>query len=203
MSAEPIPYLSPEEYLALERAAETRSEYYGGQMFAMAGGTKAHNLVAGNLVAELRSHLRGTRYRPYVHSMRVKIGAAGAYTYPDVVVAHAPTCFEDEHQDTLLNPVMIAEISFGAKEHYLRWRKFEHYRRVDSLREYVLIAQDRCYVEVYTRQPDGESWLFRDILDIHGSLNLESLGCSVPLSEIYLDVEFPDPGATGDSLESP
>ncbi len=202
MSAEPIPYLSPEEYLALERAAEIRSEYVDGQMCGIAGDSAAHNLVAGNLGAELRAALRGKPCRPYVENMRVKVSASGRYTYPDVLVVCGEE-FEDEHQDTLLNPVVIAEVLSESTEKYDHTGKFELYRKLESLKEYVLIAQDRCYVEVYTRQPDGESWLFRDIQDIHATLNLESVGCSVPLSEIYFDVELPEPGATGDSPESP
>jgi len=183
------PRLTPEEYLDLERRATHRSEYVDGRIYAMAGASRAHNLVVGNTFSELRAQLRGRPCEAYVNDMRVKVSRTGLYTYPDVVALCGEPRFEDARVDTLLNPGVIVEVLSESTEGYDRGEKFAHYRRLESLQEYVLIAQDRARVEHYARS--GEHWMLTEISDPEGVLTLASVGCAVPLREIYDRVEFP------------
>jgi Uma2 family endonuclease len=183
------PRSTPEEYLVRERKAQYRSEYVGGRAYAMAGASRAHNLVAGNVFAELRAQLRGRPCEAYVSDMRVKVSRTGLYTYPDVVAVCGEPRFEDGHVDTLLNPTLIVEVLSESAEGYDRGEKFSHYRRLESLREYVLVAQDRMRVEHYAWQ--GEHWMLTEISDPDGVLALPSLDCTVSIHGIYERVEFP------------
>lgn len=185
--------LSPEEYLACERRAAFKSEFYEGQMFAMAGASRAHNLLAGAFFAQLYNRLpRTSRCEAYVSDMRVKIPATGLYTYPDVSAACPPE-FEDAHGDTLVNPVVIVEVLSDSTEAYDRGRKFEHYRRLPSLREYLLVSQRERHVDHYVRQDDG-TWLLREVAGADAVLTLAALGCELPLAALYERVELPESG---------
>jgi Uma2 family endonuclease len=190
MSAVPKPYLTPQEYLARERRAETKSEYLRGGVFAMSGASRKHNLVATNVAAELRQQLRDRECEVYQSDMRVKISSTGLYTYPDVTVVCGEPEFEDEEVDTLLNPKVIVEVLSPSTADYDRGGKFTHYRRLPSLREYVLISQDRPLVEHYVRQGQDE-WLLTENSSLEEILVLPSLQCRLPLSEVYLKVRFP------------
>jgi Uma2 family endonuclease len=180
---------TPEEYLAFERKAECRSEYINGGIFAMAGASEEHNLIAGNVFAALHGQFRGRPCRAYVSDMRVKVSDTGLYTYPDVVAVCGERRFEDVKGDTLLNPTLIVEVLSESTEAYDRGDKFAHYLRLESLQEYVMIAQNKARVEHYVRQ--GEHWLFAESRDLEGTLQLVSVDCSVPLREIYDQVDFP------------
>lgn len=186
------PRSTPEEYLVRERKAQYRSEYVDGRAYAMAGASRAHNLVAGNVFAELRAQLRGRPCEAYVSDMRVKVSHTGLYTYPDVVAVCGEPRFEDGHVDTLLNPTLIVEVLSESTEGYDRGEKFSHYRRLESMREYVLVAQDRVRVEHFARQ--GEHWMLAEISDPDGVLALPSLDCTVSVRGIYERVEFPNAG---------
>jgi Uma2 family endonuclease len=196
MSAEAIPYVTPQEYLSIERAAEYRSEYFEGQMFAMSGAKRPHNLITTNLVWALKGRLRGGPCEVYPGAMRVKVRATGLYTYPDVVVACGEREFEDEDEDTLFNPTAVFEVLSPTTEAYDRGGKFAHYRMVDSLQVYVLVAQNHCMVERFARQANG-GWGFAALASLEESLELGALGCSLPLAEIYdgvgLDAGQPTP----------
>lgn len=183
------PYLTPEEYLAIERAAEYKSEYYGGEMFALAGASRRHNLVIGNLVFALNARLGSSSCEVYTSDMRVKVNELGKYTYPDVVVACGEPQFEDTDQDTLLNPTVIVEVLSESTEAYDRGRKFEHYRTIEALREYILVAQDRYRIEQYIRQDDGR-WIFTEIAGPDSTLVLAAIGCEIPFVEIYNKVQL-------------
>jgi Uma2 family endonuclease len=185
------PRLTPEEYLALERQAKHRSEYVNGRVCAMAGASRAHNLIVGNTFSELRAQLRGRPCEAYVNDMRVKVSPTGLYTYPDVVALCGEPRFEDTQMDTLLNPNVIIEVLSDSTEGYDRGEKFAHYRRLQSLQEYVLIAQDKARVEHYARA--GEHWMLTEVSSLEGVLTLASVGCAIPLHEIYERVEFPSP----------
>lgn len=161
MSSLPKARFTPQQYLALERAAETKSEFFNGEIFAMAGASREHNLIATNVVRELSAQLKGRPCETYPGDMRVKVSETGLYTYPDVVVVCGEPRFEDEHGDTLLNPTLVVEVLSPSTEAYDRGEKSSHYRRLASLAEYVLIAQDRCHVERYARRPDG-LWLLAE-----------------------------------------
>jgi Uma2 family endonuclease len=149
--------LTEAEYLEIERTAEWKSEFFNGEMFAMAGATPEHVLIAGNVAAELRLQLRGRPCRVYPVDLRVKVSDTGLYTYPDVVVVCGEPRFDELRGDTLLNPTLIVEVLSSSTEAYDRGDKFAHYRRLDSLQEYVLVAQDRCRIERFLRQKEGRS----------------------------------------------
>jgi Uma2 family endonuclease len=180
---------TPEQYLALERKAAVKSEYLNGHIVAMAGTSRPHNLIAGNLHGEIRSQLRDRPCESYVSDMRVNITPTGLYTYPDVVAVCDEPRFLDGELDTLLNPTVIVEVLSPSTEAYDRGLKFAHYRRLASLREYVLVAQDRVLVERYTRQ--GEEWLLTAWSGLEDTLRLASIDCAVALREIYAKVQFP------------
>jgi Uma2 family endonuclease len=185
---------TPQEYLALERKSETRNEYYNGEIFAMSGASREHNLIAGNLFRDIGNQLEDRPCETYMNDMRVLIEATGLYTYPDVVVVCGEPRFQDREVDTLLNPAVIVEVLSPSTEAYDRGDMFRHYSRIDSLREFVLISQDRMMVERYTRQ--GNDWVLSDMTDPDQVLKLESIGCQIPLGRIYAKIKFPEPGAT-------
>ena len=182
------PLYTSTEYLALERQAEGRSEFIHGEMYAMGGASLAHNTIALNVAALILGHLRGRPCRVFSSEMRVKISETGAYVYPDVVVACGEIQFEDAELDTLLNPTVVIEVLSPSTEAFDRGAKFGHYRRLASLQEYVLIAQDRLSVERFLRQ--GDVWLLAESAELDGVIHLPSIGCALPLSVVYERVEF-------------
>jgi Uma2 family endonuclease len=188
MSAVPKPDLTPEEYLAIERKAETKHEFYRGEMFAMVGGSRPHNQITVNIGGELRNRLRDGDCIVYSSDQRVKVSAAGLYTYPDVTVQCSHPEFEDEQEDTLLNPLVLFEVLSPSTADYDRGGKFALYRQLPSLQQYVLVSQDRTAVEHYVRETDH--WLFSELTGQEAVLPLPSLQCDLPLAEIYLKVQF-------------
>jgi Uma2 family endonuclease len=180
--------ITPEEYLEQERKAETKSEYYAGQVYVFAGASERHNLIVGNTFAALHAQLRRRPCKAYPSDMRVKVSSAGLYTYPDVVVVCGRAEFEDEENDTLLNPTVIIEVLSKTTEAYDRGRKFEQYRRLPSLADYLLIAQDQAKIEHYTRQSENE-WLLSETRGPHDSIQIASIQCTLALDEVYEKVE--------------
>lgn len=189
MSSQAQQRYTPEEYLALERQAQYKSEYYAGDIFAMAGASRWHNLIVTNVIRELSLQLKGRPCTTYPSDMRVKISPTGLYTYPDVTVVCGAAQFEDTQQDTLLNPTLIVEVLSESTEAYDRGGKFAHYRKLDSLQEYVLIAQTKPHIEHYVRQPDNR-WLLADADSVHDSLHLPSIDCHLALAEVYDKVDI-------------
>ena len=181
--------LSAEEYLHIERAAEWKSEFADGEMFAMSGASPRHVLITANLVRELGNLLRQGPCSTYAADLRVSTDRHRHYTYPDVVVACEPLQYVDEHRDTITNPVLIAEVLSDSTEKYDRGAKFERYRAIPTLADYLLVAQDRVHVELYTRQPNA-AWILREWNDAGAKIEIASLGCSVAISEIYAKVTF-------------
>lgn len=184
MSALPQRKLTQEDYLAIERKAEFKSEYYKGEMFAMAGATRAHVVICDNLTTIFHIRMRGRPCQSFSSEMRVKAEEAGLYTYPDISVACEDINFEDEELDILTNPVVLIEILSKSTEGYDRGKKFELYRKLKSLREYVMIAQDRPHVEVFKRN-DGDQWTLSETDDLTGSIELKSIECTLSLADIY------------------
>ncbi|HYW12131.1 MAG TPA: Uma2 family endonuclease [Longimicrobium sp.] len=174
---------SPEEYLAMERGAETRSEYIDGRIVALAGAQRPHIVIVANLVRELGVSLLETPCEIYPTEMKVKIEASGRYVYPDLCVSCDPA-FEDGTADVLLNPLLIVEVLSDSTESYDRGEKFFHYRRIASLREYVLVNQKRCLVERYVRE--GDFWRFTSLDDLDATLVLTSMDVEIPLRRIYI-----------------
>jgi Uma2 family endonuclease len=189
MSLQPKTCLTSDQYLAIERDAEYKSEFYQGEMFAMAGASEQHNLIATNITGELRGLLKGKPYKNYSSDMRVKVGPTGMFTYPDVVVVCGEAHFDDQHKDTLTNPTVLIEILSKSTEAYDRGEKFAQYRRLDSLKEYLLVAQDRYHIERFTRQANGQ-WLLSEAMGPDGVIQLESIECTLALAEVYDKVEF-------------
>lgn len=189
MSLQPKPRLTPEDYLALERSVDFKSEYFNGEIFAMTGASESHNTIAVNVSSEIRQQLKKHPCKVYANDMRVKVDPTGLYTYPDVVVTCGKAQFDDTHLDTLLNPILIVEVLSDSTEAYDRGRKFEHYRKLDSLVEYVLIAQNRPHIESYRRQAD-QQWLLRECSELDGTLRLLSIDCDLALAEVYDKVEL-------------
>jgi Uma2 family endonuclease len=152
------PYLTPEEYLALERQVETKSEYWGGEVYALAGASTNHTIIGANTLAELVMQLKGRPCTAHTNDLRIKVTRAGLYTYSDVVVVCGKAEFEDRSEDTLLNPTVLIEVLSPSTEAYDRGTKFEFYRTLESLYDYLLISQSKPIIEHFTRQPD-DRWL--------------------------------------------
>jgi Uma2 family endonuclease len=184
MSKQIKPYITPEEYLAVERSSEGKSEYLNGEIFAMTGASRRHNLIATNLVVSLGNQLKGRPCEIYVSEMRVKVNEIGLYTYPDVAVVCGEPQLEDKYVDTLLNPTVLIEILSTSTERYDRIAKSDYYRRLESLAEYLLVAQKQYRVEQYTRQSDGD-WILTETDSLDGIVDLQSIKCLLPLREVY------------------
>jgi Uma2 family endonuclease len=181
--------LSEAEYLALERTAEFKSEFLGGELFAMAGGTLQHSLIATNLAGEFRNRLKGGRCLPFNSDLRIKVAPSGLLTYPDLSVICGPAEFVPGTNDTVLNPTVLVEVLSDSTEAYDRGTKFEHYRQIASLREYLLVNQKRPRIEQFIRQLDGR-WLLNEADGLDRSLDLPSLQISIALAEIFANVSF-------------
>jgi Uma2 family endonuclease len=192
MSQQIIPYINPDEYLRLERQSEHKSEYVNGEIFAMTGASRKHNLVAGNIFGELRQQLKDRPCEAYMGDMRVKVTATGLYTYPDVVVVCGEPKFEDAYVDTLLNPTLLVEVLSQSTERYDRIAKSSYYRTLDSLAEHLLVAQDEVRLEQYVKQANGQ-WLLFEISSIDKVVELPSLGCTLALRDVYDKVSLDKP----------
>lgn len=189
MSTQPRHRYSPAEYLELDREADYKSEFLNGEIFAMGGASARHALIVVNASSELRSQLRERPCTVYSTDLRVRASEHGLWAYPDVVVICGEPKFVDEAFDTVENPILIVEVLSPSTKNYDRGEKFEHYRKLESLREYVLIAQDKPLVEHYVKQQDG-TWVFSEAAGVTAAIELPSIGCSLALSELYAKVEF-------------
>jgi len=193
MSAVPKPkLLTPEEYLAIEEKAEFKSEYYQGEMFAMAGASKDHNLLNENLSGELHAKLKGSGCRSMSRDQRLRVNPTGLYTYPDLVIVCGPRLYDPRNKDTLLNPNVVFEILSPSTEAYDRGSKFRQYQQVASIREIVLVSQDAMVVDVFERQAD-DRWMLTTFAGADASMKLATVPVIVPLADIYRDVEFAFP----------
>ena len=191
MATNSKPFLSPEEYLEMERRAETKSEYWRGQMYAMSGATRNHVRITTNLIAALHQRLRGTKCNVYGPDLRVHVPATGLCTYPDVIVTCGEEKFLDVHFDTLENPLVIIEVLSDSTQNYDRGGKFFNYRSLASLAEYLTVAQDEPLVEHFVRQHEG--WLLIEHRDPLAGFALVSLPeIELPLAEVYENVEWPE-----------
>jgi Uma2 family endonuclease len=190
MSTVPKPRYTPEEYLARERHAPTKSEFYRGEIFATAGATREYILIVGNLSHVLNQQLRDRPCEGYSADMRVKVSATGLYTYPDLTVVCGEPRFEDDQFDILLNPTVLIEVLSDSTEAYDRGTKASQYRQLPSLRELVLVAQDRPHLERHQRQSDGR-WVLADSRSLADTMPLDSIEVELPLAEIYRRIDFP------------
>jgi Uma2 family endonuclease len=189
MAAQPRVYLTVAEYLARERVGDTKHEFFAGQVYALAGGSEQHNLIAGNVLASLHAQVRKRSCTVYPSDMRLKIPRTNLYTYADVSVVCGQAQFEDAQRDILLNPSVIIEVLSPSTENYDRGKKFQNYRTLDSAREYLLIAQDTHHIEHYIRQPDNQ-WLLSEADTLDATIELPTISCTLALADVYEKVTF-------------
>ena len=183
-------YITPEEYLTAERRAEYKSEYISGEIFAMSGASNAHNLITLDIATELNIQLRQRGCFVYSSNMRVKTKPAGSYFYPDVAVVCDKPRFEDNVFDTLLNPILIVEVLSPSTEAFDKGEKFAHYQELASLREYILVSQDRMRVEHH--RLIETHWVGKTFEAPEDVLKFNSIECELPLKDIYTRVSFSD-----------
>jgi len=186
MPAQQNIHITTEEYLRTERESDTKSEYLNGDIFSMAGASRAHNQITSNLVVALAGKLSDRPCSVYVSDMKVrtKTRETSKYSYPDVVVTCADESFEDDNSDVLLNPLVIIEVLSESTEAYDRGLKFFHYQLIPSLRDYLLVTQDYCRVEHYQRRDDNQ-WVYSEYHDLEDEVQIATLDCSVSTAEIY------------------
>ena len=189
MATVPATYISPEEYLERERKAETRSEYVRGEIFAMAGASVRHGRIVSNLVSTLGAALRDGHCEVFSTDLRLSIAAGAMYTYPDVMVICGDPAVVDKHRDMITNPVVIIEVLSDSTKNYDRGQKFQYYRMLPSLKEYLTVAQDELHVERFTRQQNGQ-WLLTEFNEISEKVDLESIGAALGAADIYRRVDF-------------
>jgi Uma2 family endonuclease len=191
MASNPLTRVTEEEYLAIDRAAEVRSEFFDGEMFAMSGGSMRHAQLQANLHGELYVALRGKDCRAFTSDFRVRVSPGSMYAYPDVTVVCGKPILADERQDILLNPAVIFEVLSPSTEQYDRGVKFQRYRAIESLKDYILVNQDEIRIEQYTRR-DANTWTLHDYQRPEEELRIDSIGVSLALARIYDRIEMPN-----------
>ena len=182
--------MTAQEYLARERQAAFKSEFYRGEIFAMAGGSPMHSLIAANFSREAGNGFKGSRCNVFNSDLRVRVSPSGLYTYPDASIICGELEFDDNHQDTVTNPTILVEVLSDSTEKYDRGTKSTLYRQIPSLKELILISQNEAYVGCFVRQDRG-GWLLHEVLDLSGTIEFSSMHISIALSEIYRGVTFP------------
>lgn len=198
MSALPQKKWTAEEYLEYERASQERHEFVDGDVYSMTGASENHNLIVANVITILNLQLRSRPCRVYPSDMRVQISASYDFHYPDITILCGQPQFAGQKRDNLLNPTVIVEVLSPSTEQYDRGRKFQNYRTLESLREYILVAQDAQRIEHYVRQEDGQ-WLFSDTVGGEAVVELPSIQCRLPLNEVYDKVTFEEADSSAPS----
>jgi Uma2 family endonuclease len=192
------PYLSPQEYYRIERDAEWKSEYFDGEMFAMAGGSPMRSLTKANVIRALGNALqrRGSSCRAFDSDLRVRVPKTGLRTYPDASVICGPLNYdeEDDAKQTVTNPTLIVEVLSPSTESYDRGTKFTHYQSIPTLKQFVLVSLESAQVESFLRMDDG-TWQYARVSEPEEIVTLSSIDVTIPLAEIYQGVEFAGPAA--------
>jgi Uma2 family endonuclease len=191
MSAVPKRRMSIQEYFAIEREAPFKSEYFAGEMFAMAGASSAHNFIRENLSIELGGQLKGSPCRTLSCDQRLKVERTGLVTYPDLMIICGPLQVTSEDRDTINNPVTIVEVLSPSTESYDRGAKFRNYQQIESLKEYVLITQDEAVCERFVRQDNG-AWELVTFAGLDSQLAFTTVDARVALLDLYQGVTFPE-----------
>lgn len=184
-----IKQYTAEEYLALERSSEIKHEYYRGEIFAMSGASLPHNRIQMNFTGEARAFLKGKSCDVFGSDLRVHIPLNGLYTYPDAVIICGELQLLDGEMDTLTNPAIIVEVLSKSTQSYDRGDKFNLYRAIPSLKEYMLIASENVGVEHYTKQ-ENNTWVLHELKEVRDSLFIQTIDFSLPLTELYSGVSF-------------
>lgn len=180
-------HLSIDDYLQGELDSDLRHEYIDGQVHAMAGAGERHNLIAGNLFSTLHQHSRGTPCRPFIADMKLYIENSNRFYYPDILLACEP---DDDHEYYKQHPCLLVEVLSDSTEAIDRREKLHAYQAIPSLKEYVLIAQNKAQIETYRRASDHWQYILLNQTD--DILHLECLGVDIPLPDVYEDVKFPE-----------
>jgi Uma2 family endonuclease len=188
MAANPKESWTVSQYLALERDTGIRHQYLDGEVFAMAGAEPAHNDIFTNTITRIVTQLKGRPCKVHGPDMRIKT-KSGLYTYPDISIVCGERLFNSDKPRTLLNPTVLIEILSPSTEAFDRGDKFHHYRTIQSLREYVLIASLRERIECFSRQAE-DSWRMNVVDQPDGVLTLESIGCLLAIQDVYAEVEM-------------
>jgi len=189
MTTQTIAYVTPDEYLAAERLSESRSEYLDGVVCPMTGASLKHIQIVSNITAELSLQLRARPCRVLPIDLKVRLPGSRKFFYPDVTVVCGELLFHDKRRDIILNPLLIVEVLSKSTEAFDRGAKFQAYQTLESLNEYVLVAQDKPFVEQFVRQADGK-WTYTSVAGLEGSLSLPSVECTLNLSAVYDKVDF-------------
>ncbi len=193
MSTQPKRYITPEEYLEIERKAEFKSQYFRGEMFAMAGASREHILISHNISLQIGLQIRNRRCELYSSEMRVLVNETGLYTYPDIaVVCGEPEFIDNNTPDTLLNPTLVLEILSQSTREYDEIGKFEHYRTIGSLQEYVLVDQYRPLIKQYSRSSDHNQWKNTETISMDAAVALRSIDCTLFMKDAYHKIIFPN-----------
>lgn len=182
------PFITEDEYLALEERSEVKHEYYRGDIFAMAGGSINHNRIAGNIYRLLAEGTEGRSCEAFTGDMRLLVEAHRMYTYPDAMVVCGEPQFPPGRNDVVTNPVLIVEVLSPSTRQYDRGEKFRFYRDIPTLQELLLVEQDRIFVEHWLRTSEG--WLLTEAEDLDARINLPGLGLALPLARIYARVDW-------------
>lgn len=189
MSTQKIKKLTPEEYLEIERNAEFKNEYYNGEMFALAGASYVHNRITRNISKALGLQLKGKVCEEFQSDLKIKEKISGLFTYPDVVVIRGEPEFYDDEKDVVVNPAVIMEVLSKSTETYDRGFKFELYRRIEALKDYFMVSQDKISIEYYTRN-DDDSWTLKEFKKINQNIEIKSIGCILELKDVYYKVDL-------------
>jgi Uma2 family endonuclease len=189
MSAVPRTTLTVEQYLAIEQKAEFKSEFFQGEMFAMAGAAPLHNFILENLSVEIGSRLRKGPCRTVSSDQRVSVEATGLYTYPDLLIVCGEPQFDSVDRNSITNPVAIIEVLSPSTEKYDRGPKFRNYQQIPSLKDYVLVSQEEPNIERFFRLADG-GWGYVAFAGLEAILTLTSVPVQIPLADIYAGITF-------------
>lgn len=189
MTTQTVTYVTPDEYLAAERLSETRSEYIDGGVYPMTGGTANHITIVSNIDTRLNIQLDDRPCRVFPIDMKVRLPDSRKFFYPDLVVVCGDLQYHDDRKDTITNPDLVIEVLSPSTEAYDRGEKFQAYQTVESLKEYLLVAQDRPFIEQFVRSETGK-WEYTAAIGLESSLALPSIGCTLILSAVYKRVEF-------------
>lgn len=188
MASATKPRLTPEQYLEIERAAQERSEFWNGEMFALSGASVPHGVITGNILAGLHARLRDKPCRVFPPDLKILVAPTGLFAYPDVVVVCGRPEYVDGVRDVVKNPILVVEVLSPSTEAWDRGGKFAHYRQLPTLREILFVAQDEVRVEQYTRQ-EGAAWLLTEAAALDAVVHVSSLECELPVAEIYAKVD--------------
>jgi Uma2 family endonuclease len=190
MAVKPYPAYSFDDWLEAERAApDSRSEYVRGEVFAMTGASEAHNLIVTNVTREISLQFKGRPCRLYANDLKLRVDTADAGLYPDLMALCGERAFYGDRRDVIQNPDLIVEVLSDSTEAYTRGDKFALYRQIPSLKEYLLLSQHQVRAELFTRQLD-DRWLLSDCGGLGDIVQLESIGCTLALAEVYDKVDL-------------